>query len=405
MSPSEKPIYQTSFSNQGFNRFQANRPTYSETQASPVNSNENKDQRRQNSNPVRNQEQKNSVDNLPSRPSNLPNRPQNLPYYPAPNLCDSAINVPSNERYPSVDLVIGGVGPKQPKRKRKKNKEGAKNPSFSTYPIQVPDYQNFATNDDSFTLPINSLLTREPTIEQRTSLSDRASYYPITEDAVSQKIPLTANIEQRLPTDRADISTVLRDREISNESYDFSLPSFTLGKGISEINDYYPWPDQSFSDEPEYILNSLRPERASTKKSNKYILSPDFVSSQPVYSSKGTFPSSSISNSSPVVSPELSAAVTRERSSYKEAIKSTLNEQLSQAWEIIKKQEEEAAASSKTNAPSINDKSDYKQEVVFVNVWKNVDGKLKLTGQKPMLKEKFDKMQKLKDFSSLVAQV
>jgi hypothetical protein len=40
-------------------------------------------------------------------------------------------------------------------------------------------------------------------------------------------------------------------------------------------------------------------------------------------------------------------------------------------------------------------------EIIFVNVWDNVDGKLKFAGQKPMLKENFDEMQRKKDFSKL----
>ena len=41
-------------------------------------------------------------------------------------------------------------------------------------------------------------------------------------------------------------------------------------------------------------------------------------------------------------------------------------------------------------------------EIIYVNIWNKVDGELKLSGQKPMLKGTFDEMHKKRDFSSLV---
>ena len=54
-----------------------------------------------------------------------------------------------------------------------------------------------------------------------------------------------------------------------------------------------------------------------------------------------------------------------------------------------------------TNKPE-EEEVDKEPEIIYVNIWNNVDGKLKLTGQKPIRKETFDKMLKKKDFSSLV---
>ena len=98
----------------------------------------------------------------------------------------------------------------------------------------------------------------------------------------------------------------------------------------------------------------------------------------------------------------------QERSSYKETLQSSLNDQLSQAWEIIRRQEEEQrnkAEQTIDTSKNIDYDVNSEPEIIFVNVWKNVDGKLKLAGQKPMLKEKFDEMQRKKDFSKLASQL
>ena len=42
-------------------------------------------------------------------------------------------------------------------------------------------------------------------------------------------------------------------------------------------------------------------------------------------------------------------------------------------------------------------------DVMMVNIWRNVDGDLKLTDQKPVARTEFDKMQNDNDFSSLVS--
>ena len=98
----------------------------------------------------------------------------------------------------------------------------------------------------------------------------------------------------------------------------------------------------------------------------------------------------------------------QERSSYKDTLKSSLNDQLSQALDIIRRQEEEQRnKAEQTIDTSKNIDYDVKSEpeMIFVNVWKNVDGKLKLAGQNPMLKETFDEMQRKKDFSKLASQL
>ena len=42
------------------------------------------------------------------------------------------------------------------------------------------------------------------------------------------------------------------------------------------------------------------------------------------------------------------------------------------------------------------------QELVYVNVWENIDGDVKLTGQRPISRLEFDEMQKNRDFSELM---
>ena len=45
------------------------------------------------------------------------------------------------------------------------------------------------------------------------------------------------------------------------------------------------------------------------------------------------------------------------------------------------------------------DYADEDNDVVYVNIWNTDNGELKLTHQKPMLKETFEKMEKSKNFS------
>ena len=83
----------------------------------------------------------------------------------------------------------------------------------------------------------------------------------------------------------------------------------------------------------------------------------------------------------------------------------TLVAQLNSTLEQLKRQEEEKRRNKRrgTQKPIIKEEiEDEGPELIYVNIWNNVGGKLKLTGQKPMLKESFDKMQSNKDFSSLL---
>ena len=73
----------------------------------------------------------------------------------------------------------------------------------------------------------------------------------------------------------------------------------------------------------------------------------------------------------------------------------------------MRQQEEEQQRRQDAVANNINiDNSEKSEpEIIFVNVWKNVDGKLKLAGQKPVTKGQIDKMQRKKDFSKLASQL
>merc|ERR1712013_246045 len=217
----------------------------------------------------KNKEEEKTVDNLPSLPSNRPNQPQPLPYYPIPDL--------------------------------------EKKPSLPTSP-------NINTNDESFSLPINSLLNNQ-------------NQFGAPESFVSIG-------EQRTNVDKLAISSK-----------------------VEEYPSYYP----------QSMFNTALPKEQ-------------------------------ISETSPFA---------EERSSYKDALKNSLNEQLSQAWEIVRKQEEEQQRRQGAELDinkSLGYDSNSDPEIIFVNVWKNTDGKLKLAGQTPMLKEKFDEMQRKKDFSKLASE-
>ena len=320
--PSEQSNYQTQFNPpKRLNAPKPNRPTFSETQNTPINSAPINSANEEEPNFLnqminklfnKNKEEEKTVDNLPSRPSNRPNQPQPLPYYPIPDL-EKKPSLPTspNNKYPSVDLVVGGVRPKPTKKKKKRKPQG--NPSIQTYPIELPE--NINTNDESFSLPINSLLNNQNQFGAPESFASIG--------------------EQRTNVDKLDITSK-----------------------VEEYPTYYP----------QSMFNTALPKQQ-------------------------------ISEPSPFA---------EERSSYKDALKNSLNEQLSQAWEIVRKQEEEqqrrqGAEMDITKSLGYDSNSD--PEIIFVNVWKNTDGKLKLAGQKPMLKEKFDEMQRKKDFSKLASEL
>ena len=85
----------------------------------------------------------------------------------------------------------------------------------------------------------------------------------------------------------------------------------------------------------------------------------------------------------------------------------TLVAQLNSTLEQLKRQEEEKRRNKRRGTPKPvmreEETEDEGPELIYVNIWNNVGGKLKLTGQKPMLKESFDEMQSKKDFSSLLS--
>ena len=82
-----------------------------------------------------------------------------------------------------------------------------------------------------------------------------------------------------------------------------------------------------------------------------------------------------------------------------EAIYFKLNETLN----ILKAQE--AANRVKITAllnTKQNTEKDEEQEVIFVNIWNNVNGELHLTDKKPVTREEFDLMETRQDFSQLL---
>ena len=53
--------------------------------------------------------------------------------------------------------------------------------------------------------------------------------------------------------------------------------------------------------------------------------------------------------------------------------------------------------------PDVNDdenNSDY-QDIIYVNIWNNVNGELQITNKKPMRRNEFDQMESIQDFSKL----
>ena len=87
----------------------------------------------------------------------------------------------------------------------------------------------------------------------------------------------------------------------------------------------------------------------------------------------------------------------------------TLFNKLNKTLQILKKREKE-------NREKINDLAklnslefikednlvpDFEEEVILVNIWNNVDGKLSLKEKKPLSKKEFEEMEKTQDFSGL----
>ena len=48
------------------------------------------------------------------------------------------------------------------------------------------------------------------------------------------------------------------------------------------------------------------------------------------------------------------------------------------------------------------DEEEQHHDLVYVNVWENVNGDVKLTGQRPISRLEFEKMQRNQDFSELM---
>ena len=48
------------------------------------------------------------------------------------------------------------------------------------------------------------------------------------------------------------------------------------------------------------------------------------------------------------------------------------------------------------------DEEEQHHDLVYVNVWENVNGDVKLTGQRPISRQEFEKMQRNQDFSELM---
>ena len=81
--------------------------------------------------------------------------------------------------------------------------------------------------------------------------------------------------------------------------------------------------------------------------------------------------------------------------------------QLSKTLELLKVQnQQKRLKQSQKQVEKVTDQieeiTEDEPEIIYVNIWNKVDGELKLSGQKPMLKDTFDEMHKKKDFSSLV---
>ena len=79
--------------------------------------------------------------------------------------------------------------------------------------------------------------------------------------------------------------------------------------------------------------------------------------------------------------------------------------QLNSTLERLREQEEERRRRQQEvgRPPVVQQEADDEgPELIYVNIWNNVGGKLQLTGQKPMLRESFEEMQSRKDFSSLL---
>ena len=89
----------------------------------------------------------------------------------------------------------------------------------------------------------------------------------------------------------------------------------------------------------------------------------------------------------------------------------SLFKELNQTLQILKLREEERREKindlARLNSYKfLNDKVAQvePEELILVNVWNNVDGKLSLTEKKPLSRTEFEEMEKRKDFSGLFSE-
>ena len=251
---------------------------------------------------------------------------------------------PRPVRRPTVDVVIGGV-PRPTNNEQRPSRPGGR-PSLASpgrYPIRLPPPPR---QNSAFSLPSDTIR----------------------------------------PQRQFDVSTV---RGAYGEAR-------SRGESVTEessVAPYYPqsssWNDQitggvdyDSSDEVSHEMPSRNPFSSAPKRTAEV-------------------PTDDYNESSPKRSTSLKTG-----SSNKDTLEfQTLVAQLNATLEQLQRQEEEKRRNKRrgTQKPIIKEETGGEgPELIYVNIWNNVGGKLKLAGQKPMLKESFDEMQSKKDFSSLL---
>ena len=251
---------------------------------------------------------------------------------------------PRPVRRPTVDVVIGGV-PRPTNNEQRPSRPGR--PSLASpgrYPIRLPPPPR---QNSAFSLPSDSIR----------------------------------------PQRQFDVSTV-------RGAYGEARSRGESSTEESSVAPYYPqsssWNDQitgdvdyeSSADDVSHEMPSRNPFSSVPKRTAEV-------------------PTDDYNGSSPKISTSLKTG-----SSNKDTLEfQTLVAQLNSTLEQLKRQEEEKRRNKRrgTQKPNIKEEiEDEGPELIYVNIWNNVGGKLKLAGQKPMLKESFDEMQSKKDFSSLL---
>ena len=283
------------------------------------------------------------------------------------------------KKFPSVDVVIGGIPTTKTSVMRKqqlprRNKENPKKISGLTNNRKsLQEYNRYDF--------VDVIIHEEP---RSTSFQNKQRQKPLKNPFWKfPKAVLSSQQAIHRPQRQFDVSTV---KGLGRNETPYLTINDTSVEVENKVAEYYPQ-SSSWKDNESFV-------EKTTIQTTSTIALPriqDVTTTRPISRVKEIEDPVNNSNTDNEDTAELKKLVA----------------QLSQTLKLLKVQEEQKRRTLKLQkAKKVNSETDddleEEPEVIYVNIWNKVDGELKLTGQKPMLKDTFDEMQKRKDFSSLV---